>query len=187
MIIILEGTDCSGKSSIAKKLSDRLSLTVFPENNKHLLNFQTDSGRFNSFIAGMNVAMLNAYEAFDDFIDDRFHLSEFVYSSFFKRESLVDFTAMDNRLWQLSKRKEIFLFFLECLPEHYLERARIQTQEVDYDIDSFQKQSKLFHQAYRKSRLENKFHIDTSTHDLDETCEIILQKLNAASDGGFYV
>ena len=118
MIIIVEGIDRVGKTTVAKKISDEFGMKIFNnpyvnqewvelgknKNGENIVN-RKNAGPWNMFanIERMNV-LLSFNEQFkcEDFIADRFHMSEYVYGVCDRQYANLDaFMNIDSRLSKL--------------------------------------------------------------------------------------
>lgn len=94
MIILLEGADGTGKSTLANELSERLSVPIYKRQDNPL--YGKMSVRESQLIHEAEFAMLEALDT--DVIVDRWFPSEWVYDTIFKR----DFD--EDAIWKLDER-----------------------------------------------------------------------------------
>lgn len=95
-IVIVEGVDRSGKTTVANALSRALNIPVF--RNKEFGFKNEDHGRGAVYETQKIWLMLNMVETFDaDVIFDRLHLSEYVYG-------MIDRGYINNNVWKIDDR-----------------------------------------------------------------------------------
>lgn len=95
-IVIVEGVDRSGKTTVANALSRVLNIPVF--RNKEFGFNDEDHGRGAVYETQKMWLMLNMIETFDaDVILDRFHLSEYVYG-------MIERGYINNNVWKIDER-----------------------------------------------------------------------------------
>ena len=114
-MIIVEGIDRVGKTTVAKKISEALNIKIFnnPYMNQKWIDIKENDGKVKVKKAGpwnmfanverMNV-LLSFIEQFDceNFVADRFHLSEYVYGIYDRSYMNLDaFLQIDERLAKL--------------------------------------------------------------------------------------
>jgi len=174
MIIILEGLDGCSKTTQAKNLSKNLNLTHFEESDdlKHIISFRRNPDDWKYFVTGINAQTLNVFLSFDNFVKDRFHLSEYAYSKLFNRESILSFQEIDNNLCNISgdsycptKNIPVLLFYLQINLETSKKRTQYKNDEGVYNDDEFTKLDSLFLECFHTSNLRNKFIIDANTSE----------------------
>jgi len=158
MIVIIEGNDCSGKSMISKMLKEVFDKNVYfqkhvylEETFKHVFNFKHEPEKWEYFITGFNAQTLNLFANFDDFIKDRFHFSEYVYSKYTNRKSYLDFEIIEDFLTGLEKK--IIVVYLECSYETYLKRMKPEEEAYVYSKNHYETLNNEFSIAYEKSKL----------------------------------
>jgi len=159
MKLIIEGVDNSGKTRLSKFLAKELGLIYINEQYKHLFNFKFEPNQWKFFVNGFNAQTLNIFGCFDNFIKDRFHLSEYVYSEYYNRESFLPFDTIENELLKMS---DVLLIFLDSDFEIYQKRVDPSEETVTFENKyEYNAHRKLFIQAYLNSKLK-KIHINTS-------------------------
>lgn len=95
-IVIVEGVDRSGKTTVANALSRALDIPVF--RNKEFGFENEDHGRGAVYETQKMWLMLNMVETFDaDVIFDRLHLSEYVYG-------MIERGYINNNVWKIDDR-----------------------------------------------------------------------------------
>lgn len=95
-IVIVEGVDRSGKTTVANTLSRVLNIPVF--RNKEFGFNDEDHGRGAVYETQKMWLMLNMIETLDaDVIFDRFHLSEYVYG-------MIERGYINNNVWKIDER-----------------------------------------------------------------------------------
>jgi|WetSurSiteA1Bulk_404760.scaffolds.fasta_scaffold20405_3 thymidylate kinase len=152
MIIIVEGMDSAGKSTLIKLMSHEfLMMSIINTKETHqFVKFEEQPYEWKYFVAGFLMATLDTFKNFDNFIKDRFHLSEYVYSTFFKRESFYDFVKIEDLL--ISYTKNIKLILCDVSYEQYKSR-HIERGEKYLSEGLFFMQKQLFYFAFANSKL----------------------------------
>jgi len=128
MILIFEGVDCSGKSTIIDKFVNKYNFKKFFHNEELRKPFNYnyyDKYAVSAFYGAMNATLLSACEVFDNFVIDRFHISECVYSR--KRIELFPYAKIINYLSSLNKK--IITVYCYCNYQDYLKRMKLRTNE----------------------------------------------------------
>jgi len=167
MIIILEGMDGTGKTTLARKFED-LGYTFFKEDDKlkHFINFKSDPEKWEYFVTGMNAQLLNVFDNFDNFVKDRFHFSEYVFSKYTNRKSHLSFYHLEEHLIHLNK--EIYLFLFQCDYDTYIERTLNKEEPYKFSKDEYDELNRKFYDAFNQSELRNQIYMDTSNKSIDE-------------------
>lgn len=162
MILLLEGVDASGKSSIAQAIEVKypyLTNIVEPDTTRHILSFKNEKEKYACFVSGQIHNTLTMFKYFDNFIQTRFHLSDFVYSNFYNRKAYISFNYLDTFLFLVSKEVKLILCDIDY--DTYVFRHS-KRKENDYlEEGEFLQQTLLFKQAFEASRLQKKI-IDSS-------------------------
>lgn len=144
MILILEGVDKSGKTTlaniIAKKNDSFLSLVSHDKQPKDITNRE-------DFYYGFNLAYKAIEEAFlqnnKDLVIDRFVLSEYVYAKAYSRPSKIDNKFVDSVFYE----KPVYCVLLECTYDEHCERCK-NCQEEIIEKDNFELQLQLFRKKF---------------------------------------
>lgn len=185
--IIIEGTDSSGKNVIGKEIA---KLYVYKHIEPVVKNIPIDE-EFHPFkeeefnrkrkqhidgykyqIYGAIRSYLNLFVNLDKIIVDRFHLSEYVYSRFYTRESLVDFDFVDHFLHDCETK----LILLEIDYETYVKRLTARKESPDSE-DTFNWHRDLFNEAFEKSilkkiKIDSTISIENTMNSLEKFMEI---------------
>ncbi len=164
-IIIFEGHDKSGKSTIAKALSERIQIPIFKvKRNKYLwdatvnLNYLTEG--ITQFIEQTKSSV----------ILDRWHASDYVYGKLFDRDvSYRKIFEIDERL------AEIDALIVVC----YKKESAYIPDEEDKEFITMNDYSKMT-ELYKEFILETKCRfvfIDTSDENLEHQLDIITNNI----------
>ena len=95
MIILFEGPDKTGKTTLAKLMSYRLTMPLFVPPRSQYDNERYDYKEQNEcFYEGVNKTVLEVCKSMDNFILDRFFISDFVYSVFYGRKANLDISEI---------------------------------------------------------------------------------------------
>jgi len=153
MIVIVEGVDCAGKSTLVNTLSKRHLLTPIVNTNEthRFVNFEKQPYEWSYYVTGVIRGYLDIFNNFDNFIKDRFHISEYAYSSYFNRKAFYSFEDIEDIL--LSLHKEIYLVMCFISYEEYKKRHLLRMESF-LQLKEFNKQQNYFFEAFNKSRLK---------------------------------
>lgn len=117
MIILIEGTDLSGKSTLAKELQAKFGLEII-----HGSSFEIAS----KGIQYMYEFMMGLLDL-DNVIIDRFYFSNLIYATVYDKNMLEEWQVMNLR--KKLREKEHIIIHLWCEIETLLERASIRGEE----------------------------------------------------------
>ncbi len=149
-IISIEGLDASGKNSLAKQLARELNMkyidTEFQAHpDKSLVNW-TD------VVQGINIMQCQMYKSLDNFVKARFSLSEYVYSKYYNRISLIDQYEMES-----CGIEKNYLIYIDVDYGKYVElSSKYRLEEPIISEIEFDKQRTLFLEAYKRTLIINK-------------------------------
>jgi len=171
-LIILEGLSRTGKSTIAKSLSEKYGFRLISIKDK-----MPEGINLSAFYQGMHVYGNAIFEAFPEetFILDRAFLSELAYSSFFKRKTCINPDTIHDML-----SNPTILIHLDNTYDKYLERS--PKDRIKYTKEDFDEQRRLFDLYFDLN--ENIFSqnifvkLDSSTNSLEELTQQIENILN---------
>lgn len=164
-IIILEGADMSGKSTIAKALSARLGIPTFKPNRPNR-NWDPD----------VNLKYLT--EGVTQFIEqsgssvilDRWHPSDFMYNRLFKREH------NDMKVFDIDTRLSVLnTLIVYC----YKDETAYLPDDVDADMvnPTMYKEMETLYRAFDGSSYCRSLWINTSDEDLEKQLGLIIELL----------
>jgi len=154
-IIIIEGMDCTGKTEIAKELADYYNLqAVDTDWGKDEWDYKNDLD-WAPFVGGMNLMLSQFAISTSGWVKARYHLTEKVYSNYYKRKTLIPFETVDD----LIKDKAI-LVWLDLGYQKYLELMKEHRQhEKILDYNHFCSQRVQFDRAFKESKIVHKFQV----------------------------
>lgn len=168
-LIILEGLSRTGKTTIANQLkTDGYGRIV---SIKHKMPKCED---LTSFYKGCFYSYDAFFEAFPDetFILDRSFLSEMVYPDFYDRPKAID----ANYILKFLDKHNIHLFMLSNLHKDYIDRgpkdSYVYTEDDYLMLEYLFSKSLMLVERYIESDI-----IDTSNNDIEQTINLIKQKL----------
>ncbi len=148
MIITVEGCDGSGKTTLAKRLSEEFNYSFF---DTDYLRAEDKGPNWKSVVFGLNIALCQLYNSLDNFCKARFQLSEYVYQKFFNRDG-IDFNKID-----VSGIDKNFLILVDITYEQHVNFIKSRGLIEDpLDENTFNTQRKLFIEAFVKSNVHNK-------------------------------
>lgn len=135
MIVLLEGGDKTGKTTLGEKLTKALRMPLFSGPRiKHHEDYNKEE--ITQFYKGVNETVLKMCMMNDNFIIDRFFVSDFVYSKCFNRQQNL-------KPFELSQiRNRILIVTTHCHIKDQIQRLEVEpgnTSEDDLYI-----QQKLF-------------------------------------------
>ena len=170
MILILEGLDCSGKTTIADRLvSDLRYFTRYKEYKelKNLVSFHGQLEQWSYFEAGAVSYMLPMFAAFDNFVIDRFHISAYAYTRFFKRKEFVTFEKKEELM--SATKKDIEIIYCDISEKTFVERHDVKKERKW----SFEEQKQLFEEALKLTkfpvtRIDTNNSVDESVRQIYE-------------------
>ena len=154
MLVILEGMERTGKSTLAKALEER-GFINFKDHNR-FREFGVDAVKHRldstlSFLIALN-------EAGQDVVLDRFHLSEIVYSISYRGNSLVELSYnffIDTALAQMDT---VLVHCVRDIDESYLKAF----PDKGFSSKELKEISNRFDYFIDKSEIRNKFVVDLS-------------------------
>jgi len=165
MIIILEGNDNTGKTTIGKILSQKLTIPYYHQTPEELKLKDLNSQEISLWAAAkfktlVDLPLLNQI----DLILDRFYLSEEVYSKVLKRKKLIDFYEIEDKLMNA----DVFLILLVAPSEILIKRGI-----TEFDPSTINEISENYIKTFKESRLP-KIKIDTSVLTPEEIVNRII-------------
>lgn len=176
MIVILEGLERTGKSTVAEILETKYNFVSFKDHN-HLMEMDC------SFIANRLDATLSMITALDkaniDVVLDRFHISELIYGTYYRGYSRANFQHIkyiDEVLSHLNTK----LVLLERTVDEKYEEVFPRNRNAEI-ITAMQKD---FRYEVDKSYIENKVTYNTSETSFYDIAEDIV---NTSKKYDFYL
>lgn len=181
MIIIVEGIDRVGKTTICEKIIEE-----FSNRGKHIIRFRDDT-RYHGGHESMdiNTEKINTLQSMieegivDNVILDRYHLTEFVYGSCDRGYLNIDMLDIDRRLrnYELVSGTVIVLIVVE--PIDVIESSKEHGSDLSVH-------AALFEKMYNLSQVRHRYLIDYTTANVialkmvglskieeDRKCEIV--------------
>lgn len=149
MLIILDGVNKAGKSTLANKIKEE-----FPE--KEFIILKVSQPEIKN---GVNQA-INQYNEMLDFIEinsdrnyiiDRFHFGSFVYGPIYRGDndfSYDDFYKLEERIMKLN-----YIFVLCISSESFMKKKFIEEKESFASLDKIKDEIRLFKKIAKSSRL----------------------------------
>lgn len=166
---MLDGTECVGKTTLAKKLTEKLKIPLY----SHFKFEKKNDWNNCSDIMGRTEYELLKHIDFlkNTLVIDRLYLSNLVYTDFYNRK-------FDNSYQQKGLDNSILFYITannQVLTKRYTERGDEFVPLLDVI-----KLSKLFENYYHKFHCEKR-QIDTSLDNIDTTVHKILKQLSEYS------
>ena len=151
MIIIVEGIDRVGKTTLCNLLSEELGYPIFKDSV-----FKEYSGTHHKPIYFEKLlSCINMLKCVDNIIVDRFHLTEFVYGHFNRHYINDDITKIDGYLSTMN----CLLILVE--PES-LDRLEISSKEHGSSLSGHYH---WFKEVFKNSRIKLKLNTDFNSFD----------------------
>jgi thymidylate kinase len=172
MVLIFEGLDCSGKTTLADLIAHDQNFKRYKEYKelKNLVSFHDQLNEWSYFEAGSVAYMLPMFSAFDDFVIDRFHFSCYAYTRFFKRQEFISFEKKEDLMF--ATQKDIRIVYCDITEKTFDERHEIK-RERKWE---FNEQKRLFEEAITLSRFPV-LRVDTN-NSVEESFQTILENLD---------
>lgn len=155
-IIILEGVDCCGKTSLGKELARHFYLDFI--DNEYLMEQREFSSRDWGLIAGgLNIQQAQFIYSSSGFVKTRYSLTEDVYSKFYHRPSLITPQQMES-----AGLNKILLLYIDLSYQKYRDLAKQRKEKLTSEREFLSVQG-YFSQAFVRSQL-NKRMIENSSN-----------------------
>lgn len=162
-IIILEGLERTGKSSIASEL-EKLGYIVFKDRNRTNETWESNmvAGHFDVLLtmlqklseSGVNIAL------------DRFYLTEMVYGKRFRGSVASNCKYIDNAMAQLNAI--LVLTYTTETYEQYSKRALIK-----YNKEFFTESQENFNLLFEKSEIKKKVKVNLSVENAEHIAKMV--------------
>lgn len=169
MNIILEGLDASGKSTIGKLLKNYQYIDPYHTKNEPLSTNKKDIDGYAYQLRGSLIFATNVLCSLNKVVIDRLHLSEYVYSKYYNRESYIDFSKIDNLICN-----NTMILYCYASYETSLNRFKERNEEIP-DENTYNTQIELYNEILVKTKLKT-LHINTDNtiEHTKETLENLL-------------
>lgn len=186
-LIIIEGTDRTGKDTLVKGLTEYfagmetavmikhwgfpIGRTNEEKNAYQKESFRAEFGRFNSLRGSENMAV----------IWNRAHLGEMVYGPLYRQSDPKCWIIGLEEEFRFDKDPEIFLIYIKADPEFLINHD--DGKSFSNELVNKQMELRLFREAYESSKIMNKLMIKVNEKDeyiepkriLDEAIRFITQ------------
>jgi len=166
MIFIIEGLDRTGKTTlkenIRKNFTDKKLLTFHISNIKSLSNILAES--YNRAMYFKYFTLLEENHKTQDFIFDRFHLGEFVYSPVYRNYNGSYVFEYEQKILN----SEVYLILLISSDLKILEKREDGNSISRGNFSFLEKEQNLFLEAFNLSRIKNKLIIDIKDKSAEE-------------------
>lgn len=175
-ILIFEGPDGAGKSTIAKALSDKAKIPLMAA-----LTAPQDPGSYDGFLMNLVWGEVKLFEFFKSaygsyletpIIRDRSFFSEFVYSKVFNRATCMK--TIDKLAKGYYEAEEFEALIFVCMRED--RRYKTEADEFSSVNSNLEKIHNGYMDLVENSKLPGRFfRLDTSDEDLDKQLKYIMQ------------
>lgn len=170
MIIIFEGLDRVGKTTQINKVREFLNPIIFI--NFHLSNLKINVNieEYSKKYYKEFFELLKETSSKYNFLFDRFHLGEYVYSPIYRNYSGEYVFELEKLI---SNSKDVFLFlFIDNIDN-------LEKREDGKSLGNFkEKEIQLFKEAFEKSSIKNKIIIDIKDKNENDVTTIIKDFIN---------
>ena len=165
MLIILEGAPNTGKTTLAKYLSKKFKMPIWPFLNRgdifNSLNLDRSQGSFqiSAESIAFTIAQLHSLYKFN-LILDRFHLSNSVFGDLYGRhrsDKYKVFHEIEDLLYGNS-----LLINVSCNPTFSFSRNKNKQRNKIYTLQDYEELDSSFYHAYIESNIKYKTTIDSS-------------------------
>lgn len=158
MIIIVEGIDRVGKTTLCNKLSKELRMPIYKHNNEQFSYSRMD----NDNETDKMLQLIDLYSILDgDLIFDRFHISDLVYGIMLRNYSMQSASRncklIDDRLSKLRFKQEAILILVKP--------TNVEKSSHEHGAD-LSKYDRLMQIAFDMSSIEMKYICDYNSIDL---------------------
>lgn len=174
MKIIFEGADKTGKSTLAANLAKQLKWPLFHAPRADGNIAWNDQVKRETFYQAVNLTVLEVFKTFDNFICDRFFISDAVYSKLFNREQNLS----EHNIMRIEGK--VLVILTHCSTEKRLERLNDagddHEDQSEFDIHV---EGTLFKEyvAFYQKQFPKNFNflvLDTGKYD-EKTCMVIIK------------
>lgn len=167
MLVIVEGIDRVGKTTLCNKLAKEFGFKIFKEDKRRIRSKELLS--FANY--GSMQSIVNCYKVFgDNLVLDRFHLTEYVYGTIDRK---VD-SKMAFQIFGMTDKKVSTLgedvFLVLVMP------TNLESSSAEHGSD-LSEHEKLFENCFDFSSIKNKVIVDYKT--LDNAIRFVKSKLEA--------
>lgn len=182
MVIIICGLDRCGKSTQIEKIRNYFSEKNIETNVIHYEQVNTTKEhqeaasriRYDDMLKTANELSKNK----SVMIYDRAHLGEYVYSPIYRNYSGEYVFELEKKYETVMDKAILFLF--TDRPENLLSRE--DGLSFSSKIENKQKEIILFTEAFNKSNIKHKYHIDIDGLDENKVWEIVKSKIEENDD-----
>jgi len=165
-VIIFEGHDRSGKSTIAKALGEELGIPIYKaQRDKHwwdpMVNISYFTEGITQFIEQTGISV----------ILDRWMPSDYMYSKLFDRDiSYRKIFELDERFAKMNAK----LIICYKDPDKYI----VDTEDFEFvKPEMYTEMTRLYHEYAEQSKIKNIIFLNTSSQILEKQLAIIKAKL----------
>lgn len=172
-IIVIEGMDCSGKTSIAKAVAGRFNMSYIDSEWNHENNDALEIESREDFFKGVLTAEAQFMKSITGVVKTRYALSDAVYSAFYNRVSIVNhFQELEDLVGD-----KLITVLIDIDYQTYVSNMQVNRPiEVAFHSKKFDVQRQMFLDAFKFSRCKNRF-IIKNDKPLPQLTEDIIHNL----------
>ena len=158
MLVIVEGIDRVGKTTLCEKLSEKLNVPIYKHKNEQFNYSKMD----NENETDKMLQLLDMYSILDgDVIFDRFHLSDFVYGTIERKYDLIKSEENVKKIEE--KLKELNAILVLIVPTNVKESSEKHGKNlIEYAV--------TFENLFNESKIKK---LKCNFYSLDEAVEFI--------------
>jgi len=158
-LIIIEGTDNTGKDTLISKILEKYAIATIIHCGKPKSKTNADIEQDMLFDNYCNHIINNKFESSDVIIMNRSHIGEYVYGTLYRGRSKDKVINMINNInAKLSTKKDLSIYYIQLLCEsaNLLKNNEDGQSLSNGKVDKIMKESKLFKEIFDIVNIENK-------------------------------
>ena len=181
-LIIIEGTDNTGKDTIISKLLERFPTTTLIHCSKPFSKKFSDKEQDQLFKAYIENIVNGSYDSTHCIIMNRSHIGEFVYGTLYRNRPVDDVCKMIFKLNnKLLERKDLDIRYVQlvCTSEKLLQKNEDGKSLSDNDENLIELERTEFEKGYDYSLIDKKIYYEVDSDNeyieiLPDVCRNIL-------------
>jgi len=172
MLIVIEGPHNTGKSGVAKRISEEFDIPIWPSLTRHGdIQVDKNDDEFSVATSAINATLGKVLSMYPNtnFIMDRFHVSAKVYANFYGRRK-TNFDFIDDRF-----KDDALLICLSASGYSMMQRGIGKERNKDYTFDDCTKLDLRFKGECMSSKIKKKIFIDTNNNDENKVQKLAVE------------